>query len=564
MESHSSENGAGGVNIGWQKVTNPKKHKRQELRSKGHTSGSLSDNVKRGPENKVFQALEKEAEERRSHREASLQAAVDAAAKAANAQSDSDVEGDDDHQAEAHVSSNGDLKKSKLKKPKKQKVSVAQAASAIDSSSLESFLYEISESFSELPDVQLMRFADYFERVFSAVSPTQFGWNKILKESSVAKAVEIPLCYIPESVNRIASNWLATRPVDALGDFFVWALNDVLNDMQPPQGMHKGSKGISNNLTGKTRVAVLVVLALAIRKRPEALYLRAGTVGSSPQFQGHEKLPMLAWAYGQAAQGDLVVGMQVWVKNLLPLACGKNSTPASRDIALQFAESILFANSKKTQPVLQNAASRRGERLVPPVALYSLMRAAFPSDVTRTKATERFIGIYPAVKELSLAGARRSKATKSAAQQLLPLSLEAASEDIPALAHEAFDIFIWCLSENTECFKQWEKLHLENLKGSVQVLSYACSEWSDIAGRLSPLDDLRNTVNVLGVKNRTALENTKGDLKLDTLVKSADKHCKVLNKKLARVGICFKATAIFITGVCTAYGLYLLNPGAHL
>lgn len=41
---------------------------------------------------------------------------------------------------------------------------------------------------------------------------------------------------------------------------------------------------------------------------------------------------------GQAAQGDLVVGMHMWVQNLLPLAVGKSSTPALRDTTLQFIE----------------------------------------------------------------------------------------------------------------------------------------------------------------------------------------------------------------------------------
>ena len=46
----------------------------------------------------------------------------------------------------------------------------------------------------------------------------------------------------------------------------------------------------------------------------------------------------------QVALGDLVVGMQVWVQNLLPLACSKASTPGSRDIALQFAERYACEN----------------------------------------------------------------------------------------------------------------------------------------------------------------------------------------------------------------------------
>lgn len=558
FESHTSDNG---VHHGWHKVTNSKRQKRQEFRSKGHPASAPEDG-KRGAENSIFRSLEKEAEERRARREALLLAAAanHTIGSAGNAQSESDVEGDEDHQADTNGASNGELKKLKIKKPKKPKVSVAEAASAIDPSDLASFLMEISESFSELPDVQLMRFADYFGRAFNAITPSQFGWNKILKESSMAKAAEIPLCYLPESVNKIASDWLFARPVDALGDFIIWALNDVLNDVQPQHGIHKNFKGAFNHVAAKTKVAVLLVLALALRKRPEAFFQKAVSVRPSPQFQGQEKLAMLAWAYGQAAQGDLIIGMQLWVQNLLPLACGKTSTPVSRDIGLQFAESILFANSKKNRAILQSGASRKGDRLVPPVALDLLMRVSFPSDAARTKATERFLGIYPLVKELALAGPHRSKVTKPVAQQLLPLSLEAASEDVPALVHEACDVFIWCLSQNTDCIKQWEKLHLENLNGSVQALSYISSEWKEIAGRLSALDDFRNTVSGIRVKNHAALGREKTDMELYKMLKSADKHCKMLDKRLARPRICFKLTATLIAGVGIAYGLYLLNP----
>jgi hypothetical protein len=36
-----------------------------------------------------------------------------------------------------------------------------------------------------------MRFADYFGKAFNQVTSAQFGWNKILKESSLVKAVEV-------------------------------------------------------------------------------------------------------------------------------------------------------------------------------------------------------------------------------------------------------------------------------------------------------------------------------------------------------------------------------------
>jgi hypothetical protein len=49
------------------------------------------------------------------------------------------------------------------------------------------------ESFASVPDVQLMRCADYFARAFVTVTSSQFAWNKILRESSIAKTIEVSL-----------------------------------------------------------------------------------------------------------------------------------------------------------------------------------------------------------------------------------------------------------------------------------------------------------------------------------------------------------------------------------
>lgn len=47
------------------------------------------------------------------------------------------------------------------------------------------------ESFASVPDVQLLRCADYFGRAFSAVTTSQFGWNKILRETPLTKTTEV-------------------------------------------------------------------------------------------------------------------------------------------------------------------------------------------------------------------------------------------------------------------------------------------------------------------------------------------------------------------------------------
>lgn len=539
---------------GWQKVVNTKKAKRQQEQAGEKSAGSGARNGGNSVSDAcIFQTLEKEAEQKRAQREAILRAYHQDLAASSGAPMHSDSE--DDVEEVKMATSDADLeKKTKAKKAKKPKVTVSEAASAIDADNLASFLAQISELFATSPDVQLMRLADYFGRAFNFVTPTQFGWNKILKESPLAKAVEVPLCFIPESVVKVAFDWLATKPLDALRDFLMWGLADVLSDMLPA----KGSKS-TVALQHKTKVGVLVVLSLTLRKRSDALIHSATAIRTHPQFQGQEKIAFLAWAYGQAAHGDLVAGMQAWVQNLLPLACGKASTPASRDLALQFSESILFCNTKKAMAILQNGASRKGERLVPATSLDALLRATFPSEATRTKATERFEKIYPLLKELALFGPPKSKSTRAVAQQILPLCLDCASEDVPALASEACNIFIWCLSENPDCFKQWEKLYIEKLKGSVKVLSFMCKEWNAVSDKLAPMDELWNTMTVIRNKNHASLRGRKEDPKLEVMLKTADRHAKALKRKSSRVGPCFKMMASVMAGASIVYGFYWLN-----
>ena len=60
-------------------------------------------------------------------------------------------------------------------------------------------------------------------------------------------------------------------------------------------------------------------------------------------------------------------------------------------------------------------------------------------------------------------------------------------------------------------------------------------------------------------QNQVALEDAKSDPKLETMLKSAEKHAKDLKKKLTQTGPCFKAMATLVAGVGIAYGCYLLK-----
>lgn len=543
--------GGGYADNGWQKVTNVKKQKRQEIKGKVGKEGEKSSG--KASESKAFQALEHDAEDRRARRDARIAAAL---AAGHSGEDDSDEEKEAAAPAEGVV----EEKKPKEKKPKKPKVTVPEAAAAIDPVDLATFLSDIAESFASVPDVQLLRCADYFGRAFSAVTTAQFGWNKILRESPLAKTIEIPLCHVPETVNKTVADWLSQRPAEALSKFLLWILKEVLDVVRSHTGSSKNSK-TSAPSSQKTKVGLLILLAILLRRKPDLLQHQAQAVRN--QFQGQDQLPTLVWVYCQAAQGDLVVGMHMWVQNLLPLAVGKSSTPALRDTALQFIESVLFANLKKARPILLNGVSRKGERLVPAASLDSVMRAAFPAESARTKAADRFQAVYPLIRELALAGSHNSKSTRPVAQQLLPLSVVALSQDVEALAQEACSNFIWCLSQNTDCYTQWEKLHLENLKASNRVLGHIRQEWKEISPRLSPLNTLKKTLQALRLKHKRALHVSTKNHETEVQLKTADGHCKALLSKLSAFPSCLSATATLAAAAAMGYGFYLLSPDVN-
>ncbi|KAJ6819885.1 uncharacterized protein M6B38_401765 [Iris pallida] len=222
--------------------------------------------------------------------------------------------------------------------------------------------------------------------------------------------------------------------------------------------------------------------------------------------------------------------MNAWVQYLLPLISGKaNVNPQSRDLALQLVERIL--SGPKARSILLNGAVRKGERLVPPSALDLLMRATFPA--TQIKATERFSAIYPTLKELALAGSPGTKTTKQASLQLLPSAVKALQESNLELSKEAADVFIWCLVQNPECYKQWEKVHLDNIDASVAVLRKLSDEWKEYLVKLSPPNTLKVTLKNLRAKNEQALSGAV-DASNQAAIKEADKYCKVILGKCTR------------------------------
>ncbi|XP_024978498.1 uncharacterized protein LOC112515799 [Cynara cardunculus var. scolymus] len=544
---------------GWKTVSYKKSRRKTTNKSPENYAdhGSGADDV--------FRSIEQQSEGRR-RRVIESQKAAAAAIDAAVADgghvrvsgNDGEEDGSDVENLAGVESGRGEAKKSKLKKLKKPKVTVAEAAAKINDSDLAVFLADITESYESQPDIRLMRFADYFGRAFASVNASQFPWMKALKGASVDKMVDIPLSHISEDVYRTSADWLNHQPVEALGSFVLWSLDGIIADMALHQGAIKGSKKVVQQAPSKSQVAIFVVLAMVLRCKPDVLISLLSIIKESSKYQGTEKLPVLLWTITQACQGDLIVGLFMWVHLLLPILSSKSGcNPQSRDLILQLVERIV--SSSKARTILVNGAVRKGERLVPPAALELLMGVTFPVPTARHKATERFEAAYPLLKEVALAVAPGSKAMKQLTQQLLPIVAKAAGQgNNAALASEGSNIFLWCLSQSPDCYKQWDDIYLDNLEASIVVLRKLSDEWMIHSVKHSSLEPLKAALKSFCDKNQAALTN--GDGTHEALLKEAEKQCKILLAKFSGGHRCLKATAFLTITMAVGVGLIVKDP----
>ncbi|KAL9998828.1 putative transmembrane protein [Helianthus debilis subsp. tardiflorus] len=385
---------------GWQKVTYAKKNKKknhnnnhQQLLPNSHLNGSTSNT------DSVFAAIEKQSEERRKVLEAQRLAIdddFDSEPPVRSLKKKKNYEDSDEEVVEDKVDVTDDVDATK-KKVKKPKVTVAEAAAKIDADELAGFLVDVMTSYEAQEDIQLRRFADYFGRAFSSVPASQFPWVKLFRESPVAKIADNPVSHISEAVYRTSVDWINKRPMEALTSFIVWSLDSILIDLTSQLGGPKGSKKGTQKTSLKSPVGLFVVLAMVLRKKPDALITVLPTLNEALKYQGQDKLPLIVWMVTQASQGDLAVGLYLWSHLILPIVGTKSgSNPQTRDLILQSVERILSA--PKAQTILVNGAVRKGERLLPPSAFDLLLRTTFPSSSARFKATERFETVYPTLK----------------------------------------------------------------------------------------------------------------------------------------------------------------------
>ncbi|KDP38081.1 hypothetical protein JCGZ_04724 [Jatropha curcas] len=522
---------------GWQKVIYPKRQRKQKPVD---SAAAQSEERRRRllESQKAANAVVIEAPVRSKHR------------------SDEDDEDEDDSDDAAGSKGNEKVeeKKVKQKKPKKPKVTVAEAAAKIDAADLAAFLADISVSYEGKQDIQLKRFADYFGRAFSAVSSSQFPWVKMFRENTVAKMTDIPLSHVSDAVYKTSADWLNQRSIDALGSFVLWSLDSILADLASQQTGSKAAKKGVQQASSKSQVAIFVVLAMVLRRKPDALVNVLPTLRESSKYQGQDKLPVVAWMIAQVSQGDLAVGLYSWAHNLLSIVSGKSSNPQSRDIILQLVEKIL--SSPKARTILISGAVRKGERLVPPSALEILLQVTFPASSARVKATERFEAVYPILREVALAGSTGSKAMKQVSLQILSFAVKAAGESNPNLSKEAAGICIWCLTQNPECYKHWDKIYQENPQASIAILKKLSDEWKDLSVKLAPYEPLRETLKNFRQKNEKAMES--GEDAYHALFKDADKYCKLILGKLSRGHRCTKGIAFAV--IALAVGAAFFSP----
>ncbi|XP_073124266.1 uncharacterized protein [Henckelia pumila] len=547
-------------NQGWQKVSYAKKQRKNQPKT-------VSDHATAAPpngsadKNGVFNNLEKHAAERRLKLEAQRASAAiydDEIPVRSRKKWADEVDGDvssDDADAKENSASEAN-KKEKTKKVKKPKVTVAEAAAKIDDSDLVSFLSGVSESYEGKQDIQLMRFADYFGRAFSAVSASQFPWLKLLRESAVAKYADIPLSYVPEAVYKTSVDWISHHSYEALENFLLWSLDSILQDLAIQQPASKGSKKGGPPPSSKSQVAIFVVLAMVLRRKPDVLINVLPKLSENSKYQGQDKLLVIIWMSIQACQGDLAVGLYLWAHHILPILGGKSgSNPQSRDLVLQIVERIVSA--PKARGILVNSAVRKGERLVPPAALDLLLHLTFPASSVRVKATERFEAVYPILREVALAGSPGSKAMKQVSYKIQALAVKAAGEGIPELSREATSIFIWCLTQSPDCYQQWDKIYLDYIEASVAILRKLAEDWKEFSSKQSSLQALGDTLKSFRQKNEKALSGGVDDAR-QPFFKDADKYCKSISGKLSSGGGCVK-TVVFTIAVL-AVGAAVISP----
>lgn len=65
---------------------------------------------------------------------------------------------------------------------------------------------------------------------------------------------QIPLSHIPDAVYKTSVDWIAQKPVEALGGFVLWCLDVIYADLASQSVPAKGSKKSAAQLPSKAQV----------------------------------------------------------------------------------------------------------------------------------------------------------------------------------------------------------------------------------------------------------------------------------------------------------------------
>ncbi|XP_018489251.2 uncharacterized protein LOC108859841 [Raphanus sativus] len=401
-------------------------------------------------------------------------------------------------------------------------VSLSEAAKKIDPSPLATFLDEVLNEDWYHPERQILKLIDYYGIELSKVS---FQWVNMFEEYPLSKLIHVPLSLIPMPVIEKTLDFINILPLDTLLGVVLWASDLILTEWP-------GVVKVEQLNSDKSKVATFVVLAMVLRTKPDALTLVLQELREGPTCQGQDKFRLLIWMMSQTSQGDLPAGLYSWVRNLLPPLVANYECYSSQsiDLILQPVEMMLSSNPE-ARAVLLNEPVRHGERLIPPSSFEMLVRLTFPAPSARVASTERFEAIYPLLKEVALEPDTITCA--DALKQIFTFSLKLAGgqEGNPALANEATAIAISVLTQNVDCFKQWDVLYKENLEASVALLGKLVDEWEDHSLKLSSHTlTVRHAMNRFRRKNKKAITDRVANL---SLYKEADQSCKLISTRLS-------------------------------
>ncbi|CAG7869768.1 unnamed protein product, partial [Brassica rapa] len=401
-------------------------------------------------------------------------------------------------------------------------LSLSVAAEKMDPSHFAACLDEVLVKYSE--EYYQVSF-NYYGNVLSHVS---FQWVTMFEEYPLSKLIDVPISLIPNPVYQKSIDFINTLPFDTLPAFVLWSSDLILTEW--PRVVK-----VEQRNSNKFKVATFVVLAMALRTQPDALTLVLTNMKERPTYQGQDKLPLIIWMMAQASQGDLSAGLFSWVQTLLPLVANECCSSHSIHLILQFVEMILSSNPE-ARAVLLNEPVRHGVRLLPHCFFEMLVRLTFPAPSARVESTQRFEAIYPLLKEVALAPDISANALK----QIFTFSLKlAGGQGNPALANEATAIAISVLTQNVDCFKQWDVLYKENLEASVALLNKLVDEWKDHSLKLSSSSSdtltVKHAINSFRMKNEKAITESVAN---PSLYKEADQSCKLISRRLSRgIGI---------------------------